>query len=654
MVPMTGSPPAAQRATRRTAPVAGERVPRWALLAHLASLVAILAFWSYLDRNLWFFGDEWDFIARRGLHHPQLNLWVPHNEHWSTLPILLWRALFSLFHLSTYWPYLIPVLLANVVIVHLIWRRCLRDGVPPLLAVVVAAAVGLLGSGWEDLAWAFQIGFLGSVLFGLLAIDLADRPDATFGRNATTSLLALAALMCSSIGDALLVGLAIVLLARRPLKEAVGVVALPGVCWVVWFWFYGREGLAVMHDTFGPKVIEGLPGYAWVQLENAFGVGVFPAGAVVTVVLVAWTVVHLRRLWRSHPATLGLLGAAVAFYVLAGLGRDRLGITPSRYVYIGLALLAPLVALALRSLLPTASPLAAGSPPGEEAPGQEAPGSEAPAPGQPVRLGRVQAEPGGQRPGRARSDRSRPWRVAGTAVAGVAIVAFVAANIGTGVVDVASRTATVRRDERQIRTTAELLAAGARGINRYPFPGSGAYAGYLTPTEVLDLYRKGVLRPEGPVSTRERNYDLAALDVATSNRPLVRGHLVVVASAEVTRRPAGPGCEQWVPDPARPLPPPALLLTVEGGGRSGAVRLEGAPGSTVAAGVERIAVSAHPAASVWAPRLRHGRPYVRLIMPPDGRTVLSDADGRDALLLVLPATTAVTVCRLHDRGKGRG
>ena len=90
------------------------------------------------------------------------------------LPILLWRAIFSLAHLTTYWPYLVPLLLAHVVVVHLVWRRCLLEGADVWVASGLALLFALYGTGAEDLAWAFQIGFVGSVGLGLLAVELAD------------------------------------------------------------------------------------------------------------------------------------------------------------------------------------------------------------------------------------------------------------------------------------------------------------------------------------------------------------------------------------------------------------------------------------------------------------------------------------------------
>src|SRR6187402_542689 len=69
----------------------------------LAELVA-LVFYMSISRPMWFFLDEWDFLANRtafNLH----DLFVPHNEHWVTLPALAYRGLWWVFGLNTYRPY---------------------------------------------------------------------------------------------------------------------------------------------------------------------------------------------------------------------------------------------------------------------------------------------------------------------------------------------------------------------------------------------------------------------------------------------------------------------------------------------------------------------------------------------------------------------
>jgi hypothetical protein len=328
--------------------------PDAATAVHLASLVGAIAFWTWLDRGLWFFGDEWDFLITRGLRYGPTNpksIWFPHNEHWSTLPVVLWRGLFNVFHLGSYWPYIVPVLLAQVGVMHLSWRLCRRAGVTPWVATAAVTMLGFLGAGAEDLTWGFQIGFVGSVLFGLLAFDLLDRPLANQAahRAATLASVALlASLMCSTIGDAMLLGAAVLAFARRPKREAVRVLALPVVAYALWFVVVGRLGLTEHSDQFPLARFTGAPGFVWTGISSALGqaFNLDDAGAAILVGLGAWVVWKSGALWRQNPALIGLCAAVVAFYALTALGRDGSTVSPgqSRYVYVAMALLLPVVA----------------------------------------------------------------------------------------------------------------------------------------------------------------------------------------------------------------------------------------------------------------------------------------------------------------------
>lgn len=332
------------------------RLPRTeaATAVHFASLVGAFAFWAWLDRGLWFFGDEWDFLITRGLRYGPTNpqsIWFPHNEHWSTLPVLLWRGLFSVFHLSSYWPYIVPVLLAQVGVMHLTWRLCRRAGVDVWVATAVVTLLGFLGAGAEDLTWGFQIGFVGSVLFGLLAFDLLDRPLANQAAHRAATLASfalLASLMCSTIGDAMVLGAAVLAFARRPKREAVRVLALPVVAYALWFLFVGRLGLTEHSDQFPLSTFTDVPSYVWSGLSSALGqaFNLEGAGAAILVGLGAWVVWKGGSLWQQNPALIGLCAAAVAFYALTALGRDGSTVSPglSRYVYVGTALLLPVIA----------------------------------------------------------------------------------------------------------------------------------------------------------------------------------------------------------------------------------------------------------------------------------------------------------------------
>ncbi|MGC8626281.1 MAG: hypothetical protein ACP5VR_01800 [Acidimicrobiales bacterium] len=340
-----------------------ERLANW---AHLATLVGTFAFWAVMDRHLWFFGDEWSFLVRRGLWHwpgSKLGIWFPHNEHWSTLPILLWRGLYNVFHLSTYMPYLVPLLLAQVGVVHLAWRLCRREGTGPWVATAVVAVLGFLGAGSEDLAWAFQIGFVGSVLFGLLAFDLLERrpPGPETARlDALASVALLASLMCSTVGDAMVAGGAVLIFARRPWRRALRVLALPVGSYVIWFALIGHLGLRSHADQLTSSTVTGLPAYVWTGLSSALGqaLNFEAAGAAALVGLAAWVLWQAQHLWEEHPSLLGLSTAAVTFYVLVALGRDALGDsqTVSRYVYVAIAILVPVIGQVLgrasRALVP--------------------------------------------------------------------------------------------------------------------------------------------------------------------------------------------------------------------------------------------------------------------------------------------------------------
>ena len=312
----------------------------------MASLAAAFAFWAWLDRGLWFFGDEWNFLVGRGLSYAPTNpqsIWYPHNEHWSTLPVLLWRGLYSVFHLGTYWPYIIPVLLAQVLVMHLAWRVSLRAGADIWVATAAVAVLGFLGAGAEDLAWGFQIGFVGSVLFGLLAFDLLDRrPRPGWPQLVLASVSLVASLMCSTIGDAMVVGAAVLAFARLPWRRALAVLTLPIFSYALWFSGVGRLGLSAHSDRFTLGTLTALPRYMWDGLSWALGraSNLQPAGVVILVVLIVWAVWNAPKMWRRQPVLLALCVATVAFYLLAGLGRDISTGTPdvSRYVYVAIAL----------------------------------------------------------------------------------------------------------------------------------------------------------------------------------------------------------------------------------------------------------------------------------------------------------------------------
>ena len=103
-----------------------------------------------------------------------------------------------------------------------------------------------------------QIGFVSSVLFGLLSMEVAEGPpapgDAPFvlatfhgpvaWRDVAASLLVLAALMCSMVGVTAGVALGVLLLGRFGWQRALQALhAMPAAVFLTWFALTGHSGL---------------------------------------------------------------------------------------------------------------------------------------------------------------------------------------------------------------------------------------------------------------------------------------------------------------------------------------------------------------------------------------------------------------------------
>jgi hypothetical protein len=577
-----------------------QRSARLAETVHWATLVAAFAFWAWVDRKLWFFGDEWDFLVRRGLSYPPTNsrsIWFPHNEHWSTLPVLLWRGLYSVFHLTTYWPYLVPVLLAQVAVMHLAWRICGRNGVDPWVATAAVGLLGFLGAGAEDLASAFQVSFVGSVLFGFLAFDLLDRPEqdagdakATRRRHLLASVALLASLMCSTIGDAMVIGAAVLLFARHPPKRALSVLALPVGSYLIWFAAVGRLGLTSRADHLSLTKVTTLPQYVWFGLSSALGqaFNLETAGAALLVGLAAWVGWHLQSLWRDNPALLGLFAAAVAFYFVAGLGRDTTaGATTvvSRYVYVGFAILLPVIARVLSSI----SVRAAGR-----------------------------------------------WAV-------VAVLCLTAlGNVGQAQTWVGNQVALESTLKGELVATARLLASGVPDVSG---PGASPIGLYpdLSAGSIVRLQRSGQL-PAPPLTPQALVDARGLLAVATwaggktrlSAGALFPGHFAYESAAHSTVSRLPNGCLAF--DPETINPPVQVRLRLLPGQRAGSVRVvtpPASPGLTNHLGV--LLVPRNGPVSTNA---------VQLAVPPGGTGFLSDDDPRADLLLLWDVGTPLELCGL--------
>ena len=126
----------------------------------VVGIVAVLAvgFLVWLGLGLTFFADEWAVIADRAVTVE--DLLAPFNEHWLAVTIVVYRGLLGLVGMDTYVPYLALLAVLHALVAILVYLL-VRRRTCPAVAVGIAVVVLLFGSGFENLFWGIQIGFVG-------------------------------------------------------------------------------------------------------------------------------------------------------------------------------------------------------------------------------------------------------------------------------------------------------------------------------------------------------------------------------------------------------------------------------------------------------------------------------------------------------------
>jgi hypothetical protein len=288
----------------------------WApLLLVVAALVALVWF----GRDMTFYHDEWAFILQRDLSVD--GLLKPHNEHLSATLVLLYRVLLGTVGMGSYWPYLAVTFALHVVVAVIVYVVVRREA-GPIWALGAMSVVLFLGSGGDDILWAFQSGTIGAVAAGMAAVVLAPR------RPLAAALLLTVALATSGGALAFVAGTALHLLLVRP--RALVWLAIPAVVYGAWLLAFGASAIGSPHFTgLAEYVATGLNASA----AGALGVTSLVVGEVVLLAL-AFGYGWLRSV---PPVVLALLASGLAFFIVAGLARAELGpeqATAPRYIYI--------------------------------------------------------------------------------------------------------------------------------------------------------------------------------------------------------------------------------------------------------------------------------------------------------------------------------
>jgi hypothetical protein len=336
-------------------------VQRFAIPTFLLAAFAVLLRLTTVTGQ-WFFADEWEFITTRsrpnsisGLADVYLR---PHNEHWSTIPLLVYRAIFGVVGLRSYWPYLVVLLIAHLALAWLISRHLRADGVGLGATLLIVAIFSFLGAGAENILWAFQFAWMGAVGAAFVGMHLLRTDHAQHGDLSQVGLIKIwgvlvAGLMCAGTGIASVVAVGAAVTIRYGWRKAARVVSVPLVVQVIWQATYGKKqkgGNGIDLDSTPYRVV----GYAWRAFTSLAErtTGFLGIGAFFIVGMVWLLATQKPGFVQGHPETLGLAIGGVGFSILVALGRVPYDDPDaSRYAYVLFALLCPIVALLGKSLI---------------------------------------------------------------------------------------------------------------------------------------------------------------------------------------------------------------------------------------------------------------------------------------------------------------
>ena len=330
------------------------------VVAAVAAVPVIL----HYGRQQWFFLDEWDFLAARDLH--SLNdLFRPHNEHWVTIPIVLYRVIWKLNGANAYWLYQLPLIAAHLATAALVRALMRRAGADPWTSTLGGVLMLFLGSGRENLVWAFQISFVGALAFGLAHLVLADHDGPAGRRDLAGIACGVVGLMFSGVAICMVFGVGLAVLMRRGWRLALLHVAPPATVFLVWFAVTGRAGGSDLRSN--PAQISAYLRGLFAHSASEVGGGVV-LGLVLALLCLVGVGFTIRdrsdaALGGRRAAPVGLACASVLFGLMTAYGRALLGTMPAayseRYVYLLAAMWLPMLGLASAALTKVWLPLRA-------------------------------------------------------------------------------------------------------------------------------------------------------------------------------------------------------------------------------------------------------------------------------------------------------
>jgi hypothetical protein len=318
-----------------------DRLPRNApYFLFAAALVGSAVLVMALSTEITFFGDTWaTLMNRRDLSLDAV--FAPHNEHINVMQVLLQRAQLEIFGMSSTTPEFLLLTIFLVVVAILLFVYIDRR-IGPWAALLATSIVLFLGPAWEVLMWPFEIGFTGSMLFGLAMLLALERDDRRGDLIASACLLM--ALAFSSLGIPFVAAAAAdILLKRRErgvLRRA-ALFAVPVLLFAIWYLGWGSEAeshLSLRNVLASPRFVADLVAFG---VAGMAGLGTSPYGGTPSpvwgypLVIGLLVALGLRARRGPFPTAFWVVGAvAMANWFLTAFNQfpGRAPIT-SRYVY---------------------------------------------------------------------------------------------------------------------------------------------------------------------------------------------------------------------------------------------------------------------------------------------------------------------------------
>lgn len=340
------------RVRRIAAFVRSEAGARWAFRA---ALVVAIGIYAFVGRHQWFTRDDWASLITREAAHRTKGLgnflFKPQDGHWMTVPVVVYDTTRRIFGLGSYWPFLIPTLVAHVVAVLLIRLLCLRYHVSAWTTTLLCSMLLVFGSGWENIVFAIQITYNFSLVAFLAQLVLIDHDGPVDRRDYAAAALAVVGVMSSGFGPIFMVGIFVVLVVRRRWKALIVALVPQAVAYAWWYLSWARDDVSSVPS--GNKsqvpafVVRGIA--ATLDALTAFpGLG--------AVAIVATLAVVLTRRFGDRTQSMFVALAATAVFMFVAIGYQRVGFgveiaASSRYVHIAAILLAPAFGRAVDQLV---------------------------------------------------------------------------------------------------------------------------------------------------------------------------------------------------------------------------------------------------------------------------------------------------------------